>query len=123
MVLIFFFKQEFGCQEDMIFCGIFDGHGPWGHFVSKRVRESVPSSLLCKWQETLSLTSLGMDFEMDLDRNLHQFDIWKQSYLKTYAAIDHELKQHPEIDSFCSGSTALTIIKQVWCLIVLALTW
>ncbi|KAI5572373.1 hypothetical protein POPTR_010G006200v4 [Populus trichocarpa] len=104
--------EEFGCQEDMIFCGIFDGHGPWGHFVSKRVRESVPSSLLCKWQETLSLTSLGMDFEMDLDRNLHQFDIWKQSYLKTYAAIDHELKQHPEIDSFCSGSTALTIIKQ-----------
>ena len=59
---------------------------------------------------------------MDLDRNLHQFDIWKQSYLKTYAAIDHELKQHPEIDSFCSGSTALTIIKQVWCLLVLVLT-
>ncbi|KAL3577501.1 hypothetical protein D5086_019005 [Populus alba] len=104
--------EEFGCQEDMIFCGIFDGHGPWGHFISKRIRESVPSSLLCKWQETLSLTSLGKDFEMDLDRNLHQFDIWKQSYLKTYAAIDHELKQHPEIDSFCSGSTALTIIKQ-----------
>ncbi|KAK6159858.1 hypothetical protein DH2020_003239 [Rehmannia glutinosa] len=38
--------EEFGCQEDMMFCGIFDGHGPWGHFVAKRVRESMPSSLL-----------------------------------------------------------------------------
>ena len=44
----------------MIFCGIFDGHGPWGHFVSKKVRESVPSLLLCNWQVNLALTSLGM---------------------------------------------------------------
>ncbi|KAF4355611.1 hypothetical protein F8388_013028 [Cannabis sativa] len=28
--------EEFGCQEDMVFCGIFDGHGQWGHLVSKR---------------------------------------------------------------------------------------
>ncbi|KAJ6889779.1 protein phosphatase 2C 34 [Populus alba x Populus x berolinensis] len=104
--------EGFGSQDDMIFCGIFDGHGPWGHFVSKKVRESVPSLLLCNWQENLAMTSLGMDFEMDLDRNLHQFDIWKQSYLKTYAAIDQELKQNRKIDSFFSGTTAVTIIKQ-----------
>ncbi|KAJ1395240.1 PPM-type phosphatase domain [Sesbania bispinosa] len=51
--------EEFGCQQDMMFCGIFDGHGPWGHFVAKR-----------------------------------------------------DLKQHTGIDSFQSGTTALTIIKQ-----------
>lgn len=105
--------DEFGCQEDMVFCGIFDGHGPWGHVVAKRVRESVPSSLLCNWQETLSSTSLHMNIDVGLDRNFHHFDIWKQSYLKTYAAIDKELKQHPGIDSFRSGTTALTIVKQV----------
>ncbi|KAK0595879.1 hypothetical protein LWI29_010846 [Acer saccharum] len=57
------FASEFGCQEDMVFCGIFDGHGPWGHVVAKRVRKSVPSSLLCTWQEALtsSTTSVGMD--------------------------------------------------------------
>lgn len=97
----------------MVFCGIFDGHGPWGHFVSKRVRESLPASLLCNWQETLALTSLDLDFEMERDRNLHWFDTWKESFLKTYAAIDQELKQHSEIDSFQSGTTALTIVKQV----------
>ncbi|GKV31427.1 hypothetical protein SLEP1_g40114 [Rubroshorea leprosula] len=104
--------EEFGCQEDMIFCGIFDGHGPWGHIVAKRVRESVPSSLLCNWQETVALTSLEPDWDTESDRNLRLFDVWKQSYLKTYAAIDEELKQHRRIDSFHSGSTALTIVKQ-----------
>ncbi|XP_021290531.1 probable protein phosphatase 2C 41 [Herrania umbratica] len=105
--------EEFGCQEDMIFCGIFDGHGPWGHVVAKRVRESVPSSLLCNWQKNLALTSLGQELDMEvLNRSIHQFDVWKQSCLQTYADIDLELKQHPGIDSFRSGTTALTIIKQ-----------
>lgn len=104
--------EEFGCQEDMMFCGIFDGHGPWGHHVAKRVRKSVPASLLCNWQETLASTSLDLDFEMDVDRNLRRFDIWKQSYFKTYAAVDQELKHHPGIDSFRSGTTAVTIVKQ-----------
>lgn len=98
----------------MIFCGIFDGHGPWGHVVAKRVRESVPPSLLCHWQKNLALTSLGQELDTEvLNRSIHQFDVWKQSYLKTYADIDLELKQHPGIDSFRSGTTALTIIKQV----------
>ncbi|KAF5737023.1 putative protein phosphatase 2c [Tripterygium wilfordii] len=104
--------EEFGCQEDTIFCGVFDGHGTWGHHVAKRVRESVPSTLLCNWQETVSVTSLDLDFEEGFDRNLHEFDVWKQSYLKTYDAIDRDLKQHPAIDSFRSGTTALTIVKQ-----------
>ncbi|KAK5794498.1 hypothetical protein PVK06_035729 [Gossypium arboreum] len=106
--------EEFGCQEDMIFCGIFDGHGPWGHIIAKRVKQSVPPSLLCNWQKALALTSLGQELNTEPNRSTrnHQFDIWKQSCLKTYADIDEELKHHPGIDSFHSGTTALTIIKQ-----------
>ncbi|KAA3481105.1 putative protein phosphatase 2C 41 [Gossypium australe] len=106
--------EEFGCQEDMIFCGIFDGHGPWGHIIAKRVKQSVPPSLLCNWQKALALTSLGQELNTEPNRSTrnHQFDIWKQSCLKTYAEIDQELKHHPGIDSFHSGTTALTIIKQ-----------
>lgn len=102
--------EEFGGQEDMIFCGIFDGHGPWGHVIAKKVRNSVPPSLLCNWQETLAFTSLTSD--LDYTNLPDHYDIWKQSYLKTYAAIDEELKHHPTIDSFCSGTTALTAVKQ-----------
>ncbi|KAL5182574.1 putative protein phosphatase 2C 73 [Glycine soja] len=104
--------EEFGCQQDMMFCGVFDGHGPWGHFVAKRVRKLVPAVLLCNWQENLAATSLDLDFKMEADKNIHGLDIWKQSYIKTCAAVDQDLKQHTGIDSFLSGSTALTIIKQ-----------
>jgi hypothetical protein len=51
-----------------------------------------------------------MDFKMETD---HKYDTWKQSYIKTFAAIDQDLKQHTGIDSFQSGTTALTVIKQV----------
>ncbi|CAI0540103.1 unnamed protein product [Linum tenue] len=105
--------EEFGCQEDMTFCGVFDGHGPWGHVVAKKVRESVPPSLLCNWQRTLQ-SSLNVEMELGgLSNQQHRFDIWKESYLETYAAIDQQLKQsHPKIDTFFSGTTALTIVKQ-----------
>ncbi|XP_012567911.1 probable protein phosphatase 2C 73, partial [Cicer arietinum] len=104
--------EEFGCQEDMIFCGIFDGHGPWGHYVSRSVRESMPSSLLCNWQETLSQTSLDPDVDLETQKKQQRFNIWEHSYLKTCAAIDRELEQNRKIDSFFSGTTALSIVRQ-----------
>lgn len=103
-----------------MFCGIFDGHGPWGHFVAKRVRESMPPSLLCNWQETLAQTC-PYDHSRDVDdiiddthqKKQHRFNIWKHSYLKTCASIDQELQQYRKIDSFYSGTTALSIVRQV----------
>lgn len=113
MCIFLILDQEFGCQEDMIFCGIFDGHGPWGHFVAKRVCESMPSSLLCNWQETLAEVSVLPEIDLDSDKKHHGFNIWKHSYVKTCAAIDQELEQHRKIDSFFSGTTASTIVRQV----------
>ncbi|KAF8015962.1 hypothetical protein BT93_H1494 [Corymbia citriodora subsp. variegata] len=104
--------EEFGCQNDMIFCGIFDGHGPWGHYVAKRVRETMPPSLLCNWQESLAQASLDPDFDLESDKKGQRFDIWKSSYLKTCAAIDNELGQLRKIDSCYSGTTALSIVRQ-----------
>lgn len=97
----------------MIFCGIFDGHGSWGHFVAKMVRESMPPSLLCNWQETVAQTSVDPECDLESDKKHHWFNIWKHSYLKTCAAIDQELGQQRKIDSFNSGTTALTIVRQV----------
>lgn len=97
----------------MIFCGIFDGHGPWGHFVAKNVRESMPSSLLCNWQETLVEASLDSGVDLECEKKLQQFNIWKQSYLKTCASVDQGLENHRKIDAFNSGTTALTVVRQV----------
>ncbi|KNA12988.1 hypothetical protein SOVF_120940 [Spinacia oleracea] len=104
--------EEFGCQPDMIFCGIFDGHGPWGHFVAKKVRESMPPSLLCNWQETLSQMVLDPEFDLDVNKKMDWFNIWKQSYLRTCATVDQELEQHRKIDAYNSGTTALSFVRQ-----------
>jgi serine/threonine protein phosphatase PrpC len=97
----------------MMFCGVFDGHGPWGHFVAKRVRKLVPALLLSNWQENLAAKSIDLNFKMEEDKNVHGLDLWKKSYIKAFAAADQDLKQHTGIDSFYSGTTALTLIKQV----------
>lgn len=96
----------------MMFCGIFDGHGPWGHLVAKRVRELLPSSLLYSWQQAIALRPSIEDPEMEFS-DLFLFKIWKQSYSKTFTAVDMELKHDRRIDSYQSGTTALTIVKQV----------
>ncbi|XP_066358830.1 probable protein phosphatase 2C 48 isoform X3 [Miscanthus floridulus] len=101
--------EGFGCQEDTILCGIFDGHGPWGHYVAKAVRDSLPPSLLCHWQEALALASV-----IDGEKRLGdcQFDLWKQSYMAACAAVDDELRRSRRFDAVQSGCTALSIVKQ-----------
>lgn len=98
----------------MIFCGVFDGHGPWGHFVAKEVRESMPIALLCNWEEALVQTSLlHPHLELNSTKtNLH-FNLWERSYIEACAVVDPELERHPKIDTFHSGTTALSIVRQV----------
>lgn len=41
------------------------------------------------------------------------FCTMKDSFRKAFRVTDKELKLHQNIDSICSGSTAVTLIKQV----------
>ncbi|XLS75385.1 hypothetical protein HN51_032250 [Arachis hypogaea] len=36
----------------------------------------------------------------------------KESFLKASKIMDKELKLHPDIDCFCSGTIAVTLVKQ-----------
>ncbi|RYQ92399.1 hypothetical protein Ahy_B09g098616 [Arachis hypogaea] len=38
--------------------------------------------------------------------------MWRQAFMKAYKAMDKELRSHLNLDCFCSGSTAVTIVKQ-----------
>ncbi|WOG84396.1 hypothetical protein DCAR_0103579 [Daucus carota subsp. sativus] len=104
--------EQYGRQEDMLFCGIFDGHGPWGHFVSKLVRDSLPLSLLCNWQDALVETAVDLNLDIETEKTLQRFSLWEQSYLKACAFVDQQLGQHRKIDSFYSGTTSLTVVRQ-----------
>ncbi|XBH65221.1 hypothetical protein VPH35_118850 [Triticum aestivum] len=100
--------EGYGCQDDTIFCVVFDGHGQWGHYVAKAVRESLPQLLLCRWQEAVTQASL-----IDGEKRLSdcQFDLLRQSYLAAAAAVDEELRRSRCLDAVNSGCTALSIMK------------
>uniref|UniRef100_A0ACD5U343 Uncharacterized protein n=1 Tax=Avena sativa TaxID=4498 RepID=A0ACD5U343_AVESA len=102
--------EGFGCQEDSILCGIFDGHGQWGHYVAKAVRDSLPPSLLRRRQEAVALASLIDGGEKKLSDC--QFDLWKQAHLAAAATVDEELRRSRRLDAVDSGCTALSVVKQ-----------
>lgn len=71
--------------------------------MASAVRRALPSSLLCNWQEALGKVA---------DEKLCHFGLWKRSYLLACDAVDKELQLDHTL-SFHSGTTALTIVKQV----------
>ncbi|XP_008782938.1 probable protein phosphatase 2C 66 isoform X2 [Phoenix dactylifera] len=130
--------ENFASRSDTIFCGVFDGHGPFGHLVARKVRDSLPLKLCAEWIGNVSghnspsqngflpgsanfeeSTSVIIDDEwaepVDADENEKLPEMYltlKQSLLKASRLMDKELKVQPRIDCFCSGTTAVTIVKQ-----------
>ncbi|OIS99175.1 PREDICTED: probable protein phosphatase 2C 6 [Nicotiana attenuata] len=127
--------ENYCSRSDTTFCGVFDGHGPHGHMVARKVRDYLPLLLQSEW-ETKSCgdqsaasengnTNGGshLDEIMDDDliesveaENNEKFPEihmqLKRSILKAFRSMDKELKLHPSIDCFCSGSTAVTLVMQ-----------
>ncbi|KAJ1275398.1 hypothetical protein BS78_05G132900 [Paspalum vaginatum] len=130
--------MNFNGRSDTIFCGVFDGHGPHGHIVARRVRDTLPSNLRdliyddygespisnsngSILEETLSPYAGAEDKSpMSVHKEEHHefFCTMKDSFRKAFRVTDKELKLHRSIDSICSGSTAVTLIKQGQDLIV-----
>lgn len=132
--------QNFGSRTDTVFCGVFDGHGPHGHMVAKRVRDYLPLKLSAHWEvntksedvlreinlnSTSSLNSLDVsvltadeeprastDVE-EVQKHPDIFQTLKESFLKAFKVMDRELRSITNIDCFCSGTTAVTLVKQV----------
>lgn len=119
--------EDFGCQEDAVFCGVFDGHGPHGHLVAQIVRDSLPPKLASIFQ-TIKKTSAEMAQAEAVNDEVKEGSakgmdgsqvssnsqaLWKDSFLNAYMLMDRELQvKAANIDCFCSGTTAVTLIKQ-----------
>lgn len=130
--------EDFGSRKDTVFCGVFDGHGPFGHLVAKKVRDSLPSKLISQWEAEIKdddsikeanstvgsmnseeSSSVNMDDEWRESEDMEErekcpeiFLTLKESFLKAFKVMDKELRLHPTIDCFCSGTTAVTLVKQ-----------
>ncbi|KAL1556092.1 putative protein phosphatase 2C 6 [Salvia divinorum] len=124
-----------GGDSRATFCGVFDGHGPYGHMVARRVRDALPVLLRSQWEskgeDELNHVQENAGFEgmrrfddfMDEDgcesveaeevERVPEMHIpLKNSILKAFKLMDKELKLHPSIDCFCSGTTTVALIKQ-----------
>ncbi|KAF6163175.1 hypothetical protein GIB67_025039 [Kingdonia uniflora] len=112
-------------SEDAIFCGVFDGHGPYGHLVARKVRDSLPLKLLSFLESSESRRNgtsskcfnskkePGVGDSEKVESVEDQLDsLWREAFLKSYKSMDKDLRSHPTLDCFCSGSTAVTIVKQ-----------
>ena len=119
--------QDF-MSEDLTFCGVFDGHGPHGHLVARKVRDALPLKLLSflhSYQSRQNGSSTACfkadlkkldagDSEKDSSTEDKLDCLWREAFLKSYKSMDKELRSHPNLDCFCSGSTAVTVVRQVW---------
>ncbi|KAL6652976.1 hypothetical protein ACP70R_011901 [Stipagrostis hirtigluma subsp. patula] len=126
--------ENFASKDDTIFCGVFDGHGPNGHLVAKRVRDLLPLKLSAtlgrdEYKETSTSTFVSATTEGgttkhkdgDTDDSFRAvenraypeiFTALRASFLRAFYAMDRDLKLHRNIDCMFSGTTAVTIIKQ-----------
>lgn len=110
--------------EDVTFCGVFDGHGPLGHLVARKVRDTLPLKLFSIFdsyesKKNKSTGSICCTQDFLLEESDYEAgeegkagSLWRDAFLKSYRLMDKELKFHPSLDCFCSGSTAVTIVKQ-----------
>ncbi|KAF0905966.1 hypothetical protein E2562_008988 [Oryza meyeriana var. granulata] len=86
----------FGGEDDGVLCGVFDGHGPHGHIVARRVRDALPLRLMS------AARASGVDMPAAA---------WRKAFARAYKAMDKDLRSHPSLDCFCSGSTAVTVLR------------
>ncbi|XP_010069369.2 probable protein phosphatase 2C 33 [Eucalyptus grandis] len=130
--------ENFGSKTDTILCGVFDGHGPFGHMVAKKVRDSLPLKLSALWELKVGSPDGHIDFSSSAMGSMNSEETsiktiedlktfpklefgenhsdtiltLKESFVKAFKVMDKELKLHPQIDCYCSGTTAVTLVKQ-----------
>uniref|UniRef100_A0A1J3FIV2 PPM-type phosphatase domain-containing protein n=2 Tax=Noccaea caerulescens TaxID=107243 RepID=A0A1J3FIV2_NOCCA len=102
--------ENFGGEEDKVFCGVFDGHGPMGHKISRHICETLPSRVHSK---LISSKSGGNE---NIENN--QEGLFEDVLVTFFKQIDSELGLDSPYDSFCSGTTAVTVLKQGDCLVI-----
>ena len=118
------FVQNFTSLEDTVFCGVFDGHGPHGHFVSRHVRETLPAVLQSCWysynEGSKSFVSSGDDSEdgslspkLFRQESMDLISAWKDCFVKAYEIMDYGLSISKSIDCLSSGTTAVSMVKLV----------
>ncbi|KAE8702361.1 putative protein phosphatase 2C 65 [Hibiscus syriacus] len=99
--------ENFTGEKNVFFCGVFDGHGPSGHKVARHVCDALPLKLSKMHQPQHRHRGCAKDSEKD---NCHKQ--WEADFIKAFEELDEDLIMEESLDSYCSGATAVTLVKQ-----------
>lgn len=117
--LILKLYQNFIGEQDAVFCGVFDGHGPSGHKVSQYVRDVFPTKLSESFKHPRFKTNVDKDLKSEntddpVDNNHGPlYSLVKESLVESFKDMDEALEANGRIESYCSGATAVTVLKKV----------
>ncbi|KAL7248644.1 hypothetical protein ACSBR2_003397 [Camellia fascicularis] len=109
--------ENFNGEKDAYFCAVFDGHGPSGHKVAQQVRDMLPAKLCAMFKQS-QVNGFNRNNEADEnvdsedDHNNKFFSSWKANLLKSFHEVDEDLCEDGTLDTYCSGSTSVAILKQ-----------
>ncbi|KVI11202.1 Protein phosphatase 2C [Cynara cardunculus var. scolymus] len=113
--------ENFGGERDVVYCGVFDGHGPSGHKVARYVRDALPSKLSWLFRDShvhgksWSNQDHGSDQKViNLnDSNDPILRSWQASITESFKEVDEDLEADSSIDSYGSGTTSVSVLRQV----------
>lgn len=121
----------------MLFCGVFDGHGPSGHEVAHRVRDKLPfklsSAIKLSQVKGSNIDLLDKDESGDEEKEVDEgkkgnstgspnedstdfsmlLSLWEASFIRSFKEMDEELNSDATVDCFCSGTTSVSIVRSV----------
>ncbi|KAI5070681.1 hypothetical protein GOP47_0015024 [Adiantum capillus-veneris] len=114
------FIEDFAARAGTIFCGVFDGHGPLGHLVARTVIDVLPMKLAACWQSIFEMSKRPLSSLVGVDVTIKHFitdtdtiQAWKNSLVEAYKLMEWELIMNNRLDCVSSGTTAVTLVKQV----------
>lgn len=112
--------ENFGGERDVVYCGVFDGHGPSGHKVARFVRDTLPSKLSWLFRDSHIHGKTWSNQDHGSDQKVTNLDdskdpilrSWKASITESFKEVDEDLEADSSIDSYGSGTTSVSVLRQ-----------
>lgn len=86
------------------------GHGPSGQKVAHYICDLLPAKISLLHEQS----SVRDANDEEISQFLSPFfSTWKTGLIKSFEEMDEELEADATIESYCSGSTSVTVLKMV----------
>ncbi|GER26645.1 protein phosphatase-2c [Striga asiatica] len=106
--------ESFLGDRETFLCGVFDGHGPSGHMVAQYIRDILPAKIssLCKRWDIEERNNRDNEMSPEINNKNQLFQSWKSRMINCFHEMDDELEANASIESYCSGTTSVIVLKK-----------